>query len=439
MVCTIRLARINTSPSYLMPFVLPYCQYLLSLVDSSPGLYSPLLPSVAIAPRKGILVIMSSSSSTPPPVDRDNLGRGPMIMAITWIFQIIALGFVLARLAVRRHKRVTWGWDDYLMTAAVTIQLALQSLATSSFTHGMGKHDHSLSSDEMMTVLRDNWVSVPPGIVVGLLSRTSIAILLSRLFAPYKWFTFYLISFTALMWVAGIVQMPLTYLQVRPIEALWNFTIVPTRRWDTRVWLYTAYFNQSCFTFSDLTYALFPVIFVWKLNMPLRERISLIVILCGSILSMTMSILKTIALGQVANAAVGTPDVQYTSSTQLIYGYTEQNVVIIMGCIPTLRAVMKLNFSKLSYLRRYYAYMKKSSASDYTSSGYTDLDTDSHKMRNIHMAKGTSKTSIGVKESLTRSRQPNGSTEQLPAYHITRTDGYTITYSTREQMPRETV
>ncbi|KAI1256085.1 hypothetical protein MGN70_002246 [Eutypa lata] len=52
-----------------------------------------------------------------------------------------------------------------------------------------------------------------------------------------------------------------------------------------------------CSTFSDLTYALFPVIFVWKLNMPLRERISLMLVMCGSIFSMTMSILKTIAMG----------------------------------------------------------------------------------------------------------------------------------------------
>lgn len=95
-----------------------------------------------------------------------------------------------------------------------------------------------------MTILRDNWVSVPPGILVGLLSRTSIALLLNRLFAPYKWFTYYLISFTILMWIVGIVEMPLTYLQVTPVEALWNFTIVPEKRWDTRVWLYTTYFYQ---------------------------------------------------------------------------------------------------------------------------------------------------------------------------------------------------
>ena len=50
------------------------------------------------------------------------------------------------------------------------LQLALQCLATSSYRSGMGKHDSSLYPEELMTILRDNWVSVPPGIFVGLLS-----------------------------------------------------------------------------------------------------------------------------------------------------------------------------------------------------------------------------------------------------------------------------
>lgn len=55
----------------------------------------------------------------PAPVNRDGLGQGPMIMAITWIFQIAALSAVAARLVVRRQKGVIWGWDDYLMLTAV--------------------------------------------------------------------------------------------------------------------------------------------------------------------------------------------------------------------------------------------------------------------------------------------------------------------------------
>ncbi|RYP12163.1 hypothetical protein DL765_007462 [Monosporascus sp. GIB2] len=89
----------------------------------------------------------------PPPVDRDDLGRGPMIMAITWIFRIAALSAITARLVVRGRKRgVFWGWDDYLMLVAVILQLPLQCLATSSYRSGMGKHDRSVYPEELMAI-----------------------------------------------------------------------------------------------------------------------------------------------------------------------------------------------------------------------------------------------------------------------------------------------
>ena len=169
----------------------------------------------------------------------------------------------------------------------------------------------------------------------------------------------------------------------------------------------------ACCTFSDFTYALFPVIFIWKLNMAVRRKISLILVMCGSIFSMIMSILKTVSLGQVANSAVGTPDVQYSSSPQLIYGFSEQSVVIIMGCIPTLHAIKRSDFAKLSFLKRYYGYMRKSTTSDYAFNRYADLDTESHKLSNIHTAKATTKTSVGADNSLTTCRHHGGSNDEL--------------------------
>lgn len=145
-------------------------------------------------------------------------------------------------------------------------------------------------------------------------------------------------------------------------------------------------------------------------------------------------------MGELANAAVGTPDTQYKSSPQLIYGFAEQSVVIIMGCIPTLHAVKKSDFSKLNFLKRYYEYVKKSSTSDYTSEGYTDLGKGSHKLDHLHATEGITKASGGAGESLSPSRNHCESNDRLPGLgQITRTDRYTVTYDSEERMPRETV
>lgn len=55
----------------------------------------------------------------PRDIDQNDPGRGPLIMAITWIFQIATFAAVMARVAVRRHKQVRLGWDDYLMLLAL--------------------------------------------------------------------------------------------------------------------------------------------------------------------------------------------------------------------------------------------------------------------------------------------------------------------------------
>jgi hypothetical protein len=376
----------------------------------------------------------------PPPVDRDDLGNGPLIMSVTWIFIIIAMGFVAARLLARRANGVRWTWDDYFMLAAVTLQLALQALLARSYTEGLGKHDHSLYLDELITILKHNWVSVPPGILVGLLSRASIAGVLSRVFAPYKWFTIYLYSFTALMWVTGIALMPITFLQIKPVEALWDITIVPTSAWSINVWLYTTYFFSALSAFSDLTYALFPVIFIWKLNMPVRQRVGLIIVMCGSIISMIMAIMKARSFGEVAKVPEGAVDVQFRASTQLIYGFTEQALVIIMGCIPSLRAVFKLDFSQLSIVRKYYSYRSKQSASEYSSSGYADLGKDSHNLSHIGMSKGVTQASVGRAGSLASSGHHGGSNDQLVDQgKIVKTNKYSVTYNPNENKPREIV
>lgn len=378
-------------------------------------------------------------TAPPPVIDRDNLGQGPLIMGVTWTFQILSIVAIIARLTVRKVKAITWSWDDYLMLLAVLLQLGLQALTTNSYTHGLGKHDHSLYIDEFIIILKHNFLSVPPGILVGLLSRTSIAILLIRLFPPYRWFTYYLIVFTVLMWIIGIACMPITFLQSTPVEGLWDLTMVGVKSWDKRIWLYSAYLFQSCCTFSDLTYALFPVIFIWRLNMPLRQRLSLVFVMSGSIVSMVMSILKTISMAEIANVKPGAVDVQYRASFQLIYGYTEQSLVIIIGCLPPMRALMKLDFSQLSLVRRYYMYRSKRSASEYGTNGYTDLDTDTHKLSHINGTKGSTQASVDAVGSFGGTRNHGGSDEQLVVVQgqITRTDRYTVTYDAKDRATKE--
>ncbi|KAH8723095.1 hypothetical protein GQ44DRAFT_806076 [Phaeosphaeriaceae sp. PMI808] len=93
---------------------------------------------------------------------------------------------------------------------------------------------------------------------------------------------------------------PITFLRTTPIEALWNiFTVSPCpfRYVSLLVHMQRALLIMAgLYTFSGLTYVPFPVVFIWRLPIPLRSRIGLILLMCMSLFTVAISIRKTIWL-----------------------------------------------------------------------------------------------------------------------------------------------
>jgi hypothetical protein len=63
--------------------------------------------------------MVSPEMTFPPPIDRNNLGRGPMVVGVTWIFTAVAIAVVGLRFIIRKKRQVSWGWDDWIMLMAV--------------------------------------------------------------------------------------------------------------------------------------------------------------------------------------------------------------------------------------------------------------------------------------------------------------------------------
>jgi hypothetical protein len=84
---------------------------------------------------------------------------------------------------------------------------------------------------------------------------------------------------------------------------------------------------------------------VWRLNMQLHKKVGLCTLLALSLFTMGISIVKAVhAQGRIAN----TDDALYDASMEILWGYTEQNFVIMMGCAPPLSSVTKLRFTPIS-------------------------------------------------------------------------------------------
>ncbi|TRX91997.1 hypothetical protein FHL15_007094 [Xylaria flabelliformis] len=224
-----------------------------------------------------------------PPADPGDLGRQPIIMGLTWALTSLCVVIVAARVYVR--ARILHGLlsDDWLMLIATAGQVAFQACLTKSLQWGLGKHDEDLSFTQLVNILK--WCS--------------------------------------------------------PVEGLWN-PVIPARRWNPNIELYLAFFSQSTLTFSDLTYVLFPVLVIWKLNMPNSRKMALSALLSLSLLTMTASILKTVT----AETSRGSQNAEYSASLGALWSAIEQSFVIIMGSIPPLRPLVTADWPRLRSLGR---------------------------------------------------------------------------------------
>lgn len=109
------------------------------------------------------------------------------------------------------------------------LNTACVACLTVSFQHGLGKHDADLTFDQLVNIAKWTWMSVTPGIVCSIVARASIAILLVRIFGRKKWLKWSLIGITVLQIVSAVVLIIMSWVQVKPVEALWN-PLIPAQR-----------------------------------------------------------------------------------------------------------------------------------------------------------------------------------------------------------------
>lgn len=123
------------------------------------------------------------------------------------------------------------------------LQIASQGCITESYQWGLGAHDDYLIA-QTLTYGPDNipwvhllkWVylSTVPGVLSSIVARISVAMLLITIFGTKKWLKYFLIVFTSLVTVLGILAIIFTMVQADPIEGLWN-PLIPARRWDPKI------------------------------------------------------------------------------------------------------------------------------------------------------------------------------------------------------------
>ncbi|OTA89153.1 hypothetical protein M434DRAFT_79747 [Hypoxylon sp. CO27-5] len=384
---------------------------------------------------------MSDSPSLfPPPLNPHDPGRGPMIMGIVWSLTIVSIALIGSRFYVRAVMLRALGTDDWLMLVAGIFQIVSSACLTRAYVWGLGMHDADMYYiPQIVNVYKWGWISSVPGTIGTIIARISIAVLLVRLFGNKTWLKWFLIIFSVIQSILSIMFLVIVFCSVSPVEALWN-QLIPARRWDPRVQLYAAIVAQSLLSFSDLTYVLFPVTVIWKLHMPVRQKIGLAILMAMSLVTMAASILKAVLSNIIPNITGDSneppPDAQYISSLSIFTGNVEQCLVIIMGCIAPLAPMVKLRFlhsiyTKLSGLvERLSSSRTRGKGSDYVPgahSVYHNLDLmDSNQLGKLHINQNDEGQTL--KPLSTFEVTALKAHEKHSSNHIRRTDQFHVSY-----------
>ncbi|KAK0732949.1 hypothetical protein B0T26DRAFT_632953 [Lasiosphaeria miniovina] len=282
---------------------------------------------------------------TQPPVDPDAPGISHTTIAVTWVFTCLAIITVAVRCWVRK-KYHRWNSDEWIMLAALALQITYQAFITLACNWGMGKDFINMTLEEFMQSQKWEFFAITPAQLVSLVARISIVILLARIFGTTRvWFKWFLFGFMALQVVVGVLGLVFSWVSKFPIETHWNPMIVPTSQMDERINQYTSLALQFLFAISDLLYVVMPVWFVWRVQMKRNRKIGLIILLSLSIVTAGASITKIVI---IIMGLMGTLPDSFSpdfGGTVFLTSSIEQSLVIIMGCIPTLGPLSKLQYT----------------------------------------------------------------------------------------------
>ncbi|TEA20737.1 hypothetical protein C8034_v008183 [Colletotrichum sidae] len=250
------------------------------------------------------------------------------ILGSLWGMLAVSACFLALRLYCRAFRvRHLW-WDDYLLIVGWTLLLCSTALQTSNFNHGY-----------LVTVLSDPAMSP-----VNLASESTLKLALAFCKTSIA-FTLYRFTSRWLRWIVVTCAVVVNLFCLVQATAIWGTLcgvhrfhhVYPCGVLTEGIWMWRIGCLVSAVT--DLTLCLVPIIIIWKLKMPRREKIGVGV---ASSLGLFAGVVAVITAGR-------TDGVRYTHGRTFSYDLAriciwvaaETHAAIVASSIPVLRVLLR--------------------------------------------------------------------------------------------------
>ncbi|KAL4800108.1 hypothetical protein BDV19DRAFT_171533 [Aspergillus venezuelensis] len=277
---------------------------------------------------------MSFDSSNDPGFD---LARG--MWAANAVAAVILILRVVAKFKLRQFR-----FDDVLMIVAWAMTLAATVLLQKSVDHGFGTNLTKLEEPDLKVVLKAIAIEIPLVTISTGFARSAFALYIIGILGGKRAYQIMLWSVMLLQLAGNIVSGVLPLSICDNVRVLWDMT-VKTHCGDSAAVIKFAYFSSAVNTATDFFLAVFPTVVFWNLNLRLRIKISLIVLMSLGILAMIASIIKCTKYGDIP----GITNLGSTGGVELIrWGYAENLIIIITSSVPCIRPLLVSSVRKIS-------------------------------------------------------------------------------------------
>ncbi|RFU25224.1 hypothetical protein B7463_g11110, partial [Scytalidium lignicola] len=274
------------------------------------------------------------SSGPPPGIDLNADIRGQVIAPVIALM-IIASFSVALRVVSKLTSKVSLQLDDYFIFAALIAAWGTGALSIYACYHGIGRHIWN-PEVEIGLIVKVLWIyeffygSVIP------LTKLSLVYFYYRIF-PVVFFRkmLYGVLFLVIGWWIAIIIVAIV--QCKPYNFFWRQYSDPTSH--GKCINISAFFigNGIASVVTDFLILATPIPMVWRLQMPIQKRMSVLGIFALGGFVCIAGIVRVYVLAKMFQSQ----DLTWNMSQAFVWSSVEPNIGIVCACLPTLYPLVR--------------------------------------------------------------------------------------------------
>jgi len=266
--------------------------------------------------------------------------RGPEVAGVAGAFLLLTTIAIALRCYCRAFVVKSFGWDDNAAIVAYLFFVFFAGFAITGVKYGTGQHAAVIPPADIPVGLKWWWACEPVYVLSNMALKLSIGIMLMRIAVST--------IHKAIIWTVMVVHTAygtffffLFVLQCRPSAYFWTrYTGGKGTCIDPNITVSATYGYSAVSCWTDWTMAILPVFLIWNLQMNIRTKISVALILGMGAIASTATIVRIPYVKGLANQE----DFLYATTDVAIWSTVETGIGIAASSFATLRPLFRTFF-----------------------------------------------------------------------------------------------